>query len=94
MSKKHTHVRTILKHANGHAYNELIRTTNKRPDLEMRYIERSQTWSSFNEEYTQDFDGNTEYYKFNGILSDGQRLTAKVFSCYCEPLNENQEPPF
>ena len=40
-------------------------------------------------------DGNTEYIRFEGTVADtGLQLTIDVFSCYCEPLNENQEPPF
>lgn len=94
MTKKHTHVRTILKHANGHPYNELNRSTNQHPSIALRHIIMAHTWSSYLQEYSNDSDGDTIYYKFNGIMVDGLRLTAHVFSCYCEPLNENQEPPF
>jgi hypothetical protein len=40
-------------------------------------------------------DGATEYIRFEGTLVGGLlKLTLDVFSCYCVPLNENQEPPF
>jgi alpha-acetolactate decarboxylase len=35
-----------------------------------------------------------EYYKYKALFSTKERLTVHVFTCYCEPLNENQSPPF
>lgn len=50
--------------------------------------------------YSLDEEGNTEYYKYAATARSAAdynvnyRLTVHVFSCYCEPLNENKEPPF
>lgn len=40
-------------------------------------------------------DGDTEYVRFVGTVAELQlQLTIDVWTCYCEPLNENVEPPF
>lgn len=53
------------------------------------------TFTEFNKSYALYKDGDTEYLRFEGSLMGEQiKLTLDVFSCYCEPLNENQEPPF
>ena len=40
-------------------------------------------------------DGDVEYVHIEGTLySLHLQLTIDVFSCYCEPLNEKQDPPF
>lgn len=39
--------------------------------------------------------GATEYVRFEGTVSQlNIKVTIDVFTCYCEPLNDNQEPPF
>jgi len=49
----------------------------------------------YNKSYAFYKDGATEYIRLEGtLLEDHLKLTMDVFSCYCEPLNENQEPPF
>lgn len=49
-------------------------------------------------DYSFDKDGATEYFKYHAQVYDEHNdyytLTVHVFSCYCEPLNENKEPPF
>jgi hypothetical protein len=40
-------------------------------------------------------DGDTEYIRFVGTVAEIHlQLTIDVWTCYCEPLNENQDPPF
>lgn len=40
-------------------------------------------------------DGDTEYVRFVGVVAELQlQLTIDVWTCYCVPLNENEEPPF
>lgn len=42
-------------------------------------------------------DGATEYVRLEGTCHSADELfkvTCDVFTCYCEPLNENTEPPF
>lgn len=52
-------------------------------------------FTEYNKSYSYYKDGNTEYVRFEGSLMDQKlKLTLDVFTCYCEPLNENQEPPF
>lgn len=49
----------------------------------------------YEKHYAYYIDGDTEYIRFVGTVAELQlRLTIDVWSCYCEPLNENQEPPF
>lgn len=59
------------------------------------WIERFD-WHYYTERYSHDLDGDTEYLKLQGKPIDDvdYLLTVHVFSCYCEPLNENQDPPF
>lgn len=37
----------------------------------------------------------TEYIRFEAtLLNENLKLTSDIFTCYCEPLNKDQEPPF
>jgi len=59
-------------------------------------------WDDYTLKFKHDKDGQTEMYILRGhptntdIASPDIKylLTVHVFSCYCEPLNENTEPPF
>lgn len=52
-------------------------------------------FTEYNKSYAFYKDGATEYLRFEGTVAGLRlRLTIDVFTCYCEPLNENQEPPF
>ena len=52
-------------------------------------------FTEFNKSYAFYEKEATEYLRFEGTVSQLQlQLTIDVFTCYCEPLNENQEPPF
>lgn len=60
-------------------------------------------WNDYNLRYRNDKDGQTEMYILRGHPTNTDvtkpddfkyLLTVHVFSCYCEALNENTEPPF
>lgn len=37
----------------------------------------------------------TEYVRFEAtLLGEHLKLTSDIYTCYCEPLNVNQDPPF
>lgn len=56
---------------------------------------RSFQFTEYVKNYSFYKDGATEYIRFEGTLLGYQlKLTMDVFTCYCQPLNENQEPPF
>lgn len=48
----------------------------------------------YQQHYAQYVNEGTEYIRFEATLAEGYSLTCDVFSCYCEPLNEKQDPPF
>lgn len=52
------------------------------------------TFVEYNQNYACYKNDGTEYIRFEATLADGYTVTADVFSCYCEPLNEDQDPPF
>lgn len=95
-TKIHTHIRTELKHMNGRVIDKNKHSTSYTPKATLdAFKEQGQfEFKRYAETYSRDFDGNTEYIIFTGTTKDDFRLTIHSFSCYCEPLNENQEPPF
>lgn len=52
-------------------------------------------FTEYSKSYAYYADGDIEYVRLIGTLHGANlQLTLDVFSCYCEPLNEGQEPPF
>lgn len=52
-------------------------------------------FTEYEKHYAYYKDGDTEYVRFVGTVAELQlQLTIDVWTCYCEPLNENHEPPF
>lgn len=95
-TKIHTHIRTELKHSNGRLIeaSKGISPASLSPVATLETFKAEFKFKRFTESYSNDLDGNTEYIVFRGYTTDDYLLTIHSFSCYCEPLNENQEPPF
>lgn len=91
---KHTHVRVKVQDFLGselsdeREISELEATT--------AFLEKTSkyTFKRYTESYLLDKDADTQLYEFTGVTNGNYRLTILVFSCYCVPLNVNQDPPF
>jgi len=58
-------------------------------------LTRDHQFTEYEKHYAYYKDGDTEYVHFVGTVADlNLKLTIDVWTCYCEPLNENDEPPF
>lgn len=52
-------------------------------------------FTEYNKSYALYENGATEYVRFEGTVSQLRlKLTIDVFTCYCEPLSDGQDPPF
>jgi hypothetical protein len=55
-------------------------------------------WKEYTIRYRHDKDGDSEMYILRGHPVPDNNiiylLTVHFFTCYCEPLNENTDPPF
>lgn len=95
-TKVHTHVRAGLAHMNGRPVqgSESKKQVSLTPSAALADVKKEFEFKRYAETYSRDTNGNTEYLILTGNTVDDLRLTIHSFSCYCEPLNENQEPPF
>lgn len=93
-TKIHTHIRTELKYMNGRPIDTSKKATSLTPVAAVNEFKQDFEFKRYAETYSRDQDGNTEYIIFTATTKDDFRLTIHSFSCYCEPLNENQAPPF
>jgi hypothetical protein len=96
--KPHVHARWSVKdNVNGELRDEQMLTGKGPFSIEniLDGITKLYAFTEYDKSYAFYKDGNTEYLRFEGTtVEDNLKLTCDVFSCYCEPLNENQEPPF
>lgn len=96
-TKKHVHWRMVVKEGNdSEESGGVYRNPNKfsvetcTDDLTSKF-----QFTEYVKHYAYYKDGDTEYIRFEGhLFGDKLDVTIDVFSCYCEPLNEGQEPPF
>lgn len=94
---KHTHIHTFA-YQGKEVINEKKATDYfKSPNHIVEQFLKSfgMTFVEYQKHYARYPEGNTEYIRFEGTIEkDHFTLTVDAWSCYCEPLNENQEPPF
>lgn len=95
---KHTHMHVFLRDGKKVVHERKVTDYFKSPNhylesfikgLHIDFLEYQKHYASYEE-------GDTEYLRFEGTINDSNHfaLTVDSWSCYCEPLNENQEPPF
>ncbi len=99
LPRPHVHVHWFLKdNANGEVHDEkkyVVKLANTSIEAVTNEIRDKFAFTEYQLHYAFYKDGATEYIRFEGTLVNGfLQLTIDVFSCYCVPLNENQEPPF
>jgi hypothetical protein len=93
-ARPHTHIRTEIKYMNGKIIHEDKLVHSYTAPVAAMTVISSSDYDKYELKYSRDKDGGTEYFLINAVLTDEFRLTAHVFSCYCEPLNEDETPPF
>lgn len=93
-TKIHTHLRAKSQYSNGHTLLETSNVVDYTPSAAIESFKADYPLIKYTQSYSKDVNGNTEYIVLTGTNPDGFRLTIHSFSCYCEPLNENQQPPF
>lgn len=91
----HTHVKAMAPKVNF--YEDRTFTTDPKDTLD-EWLKRI-FWQDYTIRYKHFTDGDTDSYIIRGhpiITDDGipYLLTIHVFTCYCEPLNDNEQPPF
>jgi hypothetical protein len=102
--RRHVHLRLLFKDKKSgkvlHEARKWIPDTSLQATLSELLDELTPEYvvERYRQDYTYYKDGETEYIKFHAHLFDEAdntfTLTVHVFSCYCEPLNVNTEPPF
>lgn len=98
-AKKHVHAVMICKDQKDGATDETHMTFGQGRSFSIENITDDLTKQFWFTEYSKSYayypEGDTEYIRFEAsVFGEPIKLTLDVFSCYCEPLNENQEPPF
>lgn len=96
-NKPHMHARWTIKDG-GTALEEIVKTykTSDSPTIvgKLDEFKSKFVFIEYDESYARDKEGNTEYVRFEATIQGDFQLQLDLFTCYCEPLNENQEPPF
>ena len=93
--KPHVHIHSFLKDGRETISEDKRVDKANDPLTVTNLIKQGMAFLEFNESYAFYRNEAVEYVRLEGTLVDqGYKLTVDAFTCYCEPLNENQDPPF